>query len=64
MDLLLLNILSYSLFDLWLNSTMTSVLLCYLLDYSIAFVRKSWGQVSQKRFITALLTHHLKKVLL
>lgn len=49
MDLLLLNILSYSLFDLWLDSTMTSVLLCYLLDYSIAFVRRSWGQVVECR---------------
>jgi len=49
MDLLLLNILSYSLFDLWLNSTITSVLLCYLLDYSIAFVRRSWGQATISR---------------
>ena len=46
MDLLLLNILSYSMFDFWLSDTASAVFLCYLLDYAICSARKSMGQVS------------------
>ena len=45
MDLLLLNILSYSMFDFWLNDTASAVFLCYLLDFAICSARKSMGQV-------------------
>ena len=45
MDLLLLNILSYSMFDFWLNNTASAVFLCYLLDCAICYVRKKMGQV-------------------
>eukprot|EP01036_Dinobryon_divergens_P025710 gene25710-34287_t len=53
MDLLLLNILTYSLCDFWFNSTMTSVFLTYLLEYLICFIRKTWGQamISRKTLI-------------
>jgi meckelin len=45
-DLLLLNILSYSLFDVWFGSTAISALLCYLLDYAVCFARDTLGRVS------------------
>lgn len=45
MDLLLLNILSYSLFDIWLSSTTTSLFLCYLVDSGVVYLRRKWGQV-------------------
>ena len=48
MDLLLLNILVYSLVDVWYNSTTTSMLLCYLLDALLCFVRHSVGRVSKR----------------
>ena len=44
LDLTLMNILSYSLFDLWFNNTMVSVLLTYLLDYLLTYVREAWGR--------------------
>lgn len=44
-DLLLLNILSYSLFDLWFSSTAISILLTYLLDMGLCTWRQSKGQV-------------------
>jgi hypothetical protein len=46
-DLLLMNILTYSLFDLWFNNTMTSILLTYLLDYLLCMIRHEWGKVSE-----------------
>lgn len=45
-DLLLFNILTYSIFDLWFNNTLVSILLCYLCDWGICKVRSSLGQVS------------------
>jgi hypothetical protein len=44
LDLLLLNVLSYCVFDLWFGSTMTSLLLCYLLDTLIMKMREHIGQ--------------------
>jgi len=44
LDLLLLNVLSYAMFDLWFNSTATSILLCYLLDLLICKLRDDIGQ--------------------
>jgi len=42
-DLLLLNILSYSLFDFWFNVTAVSCLLTFLLDWLLKIIRKQWG---------------------
>eukprot|EP01038_Epipyxis_sp_PR26KG_P012906 gene12906-17295_t len=52
-DLLLLNILSYSIFDLWFGSTGISLFLCYLLDLLICYIRQQWGQavVSRKTLV-------------
>lgn len=44
-ELLLLNILSYSLFDLWFGSTAISITCCYLLDLGILKLRERYGQV-------------------
>ena len=44
MDLLLLNVISYCAFDLWFGNTMTSLLLCYLLDTLIMKLREHFGQ--------------------
>ncbi|RYH14239.1 hypothetical protein EON65_33915 [archaeon] len=46
MDLLLFNILTYALFDLWFNNTMVSILLCYLLNQLFAVLRHQWAEVS------------------
>lgn len=46
MDLLLFNILVYSLVDMWFGSTLTSILLAYLADYGITYLRSSYGSVS------------------
>jgi len=53
LELLLLNILSYSLFDLWFGSTAISILMCYILDWCLCLVRKRWGQaiISSKTLI-------------
>jgi hypothetical protein len=44
LDLVLLNVISYCVFDLWFNNTMTSLLLCYLLDTLIMKLREYFGQ--------------------
>ena len=45
LDLIIFNMLSYSIFDLWFGSTATSILLCYLLDSLITIVRQRLGEV-------------------
>jgi meckelin len=45
MDMVLLDILVYSIFDLWLGSTAISMLLCYLVDSCISRLREELGQV-------------------
>jgi len=42
-DLIVLNILAYSTFDLWFDSTATSILLTYLLELLICAVRSQLG---------------------
>ena len=48
-DLLMLNILSYSIFDFWLNNTAAAVFLCYILDSAIAHARRTMGKVSENK---------------
>lgn len=43
LDLLLLNILSYSLFDFWFGVTAVSCLLTFLLDWLLCIIRSHWG---------------------
>ena len=52
-DLLLLNILSYCLFDLWFRSAATSILMTFLLDYLVSYIRHQIGKlvVSKKSLI-------------
>lgn len=45
LDLLLLNILMYCLCDLWFNNTMLSMLLTYLLEQVLCFIRFELGKV-------------------
>lgn len=45
LDLLLFNIMTYSIFDLWFNNTMVSVLLCYLLNKLFVILRQGWSEV-------------------
>jgi meckelin len=49
LDLLLFNILVYSLVDLWFSNTLTSILLCYLADYGISYWRKNYGAYNLSR---------------
>lgn len=44
-ELLLLNVLTYTIFDLWFGSTAVSICCCYLLDWGIAKIRERYGQV-------------------
>ena len=44
-ELLLMNMLSYALFDLWFDNTAISICLCYLLDLAIIKLRLRYGQV-------------------
>lgn len=46
MDLLIFNILSYAVFDLWFNSTAASILLTYLLNQLFVMFRQRWAEVS------------------
>lgn len=48
LELLSLNILSYSLFDIWFNNTAISILLTYLLDLGLACFRHWFGQVTAR----------------
>ena len=52
-DLLLLNILAYSLFDFWLNNTATAILLTYLLECVLCYWRQRYGQamISKKTLV-------------
>ena len=43
-DLLVLDILLYSLYDLWFNDTMTSILLTYLSSSGLCMVRGNFGK--------------------
>jgi meckelin len=56
LDLLLLNILAYSVFDLWLDNTAISALMCYALDLVICQVREDIGQVRLVIFIVLFLS--------
>jgi len=47
--LLLLNILCYSLVDLWFNSVAISILITYLLEMVLCYVRQAWGQTTLSR---------------
>lgn len=51
--LLMLNICTYSLVDLWFDSVATSILLTYLLECLLCYVRQNWGQrtVARKTLI-------------
>lgn len=44
-ELLLLNILTFSVVDIWFNDTSTSILFTYLLELAIVQLRHSLGQV-------------------
>lgn len=48
LDLLLFNILTYSIYDMWFNNTMTSILLCYLSNWGITYWRYYLGKVRNK----------------
>ena len=49
-ELLTLNICAYSLFDLWFNSTGTSIVLTYLLELGLVYLRHNWGQVCMQNY--------------
>ena len=53
LDLLLLNVLVYSLVDLLLESTIISVFVCYLVEVFVCALRQLWGQrtISRKTLI-------------
>ena len=44
-QLLVLNILAYSTFDLWFGNVAVSILLTYLLELLLVTVRQNWGEV-------------------
>lgn len=44
-DLVIFDVLVYSIFDLWIGSTAISMLLCYLIDSFISRIREELGQV-------------------
>ena len=44
-DLLLLNILAYSMFDIWFNNTILSCLMTYLLEQLLCYIRLERGKV-------------------
>lgn len=46
LDLVIFDVLVYSIFDLWIGSTAISMLLCYLTDIFISRIREELGQVS------------------
>jgi meckelin len=45
LDLLYFNILTYSVYDLWFNNTMVSILLTYLTNFGIEYWRYHLGKV-------------------
>ena len=45
-DLLLFNILTYSVVDLWFSNTAASILITYLLNFAITWFRQSLGQAN------------------
>ena len=42
-ELMLMNILAYTTFDMWLGSTAYSILLTWLLDWTFTYVRGTYG---------------------
>jgi hypothetical protein len=44
LDFLCFNILCYSIFDLWFNDTITSILLTYLFDSMLCLIRGNFGR--------------------
>ena len=60
MELLLMNVLAYSLFDLWFGSTAVSILLTYLLDFIFVFARNRMGtsNIASKTLIDSRFLFH------
>ena len=52
-ELLIFNILTYSVFDMWSENTCVAILCCYLFDYALVYVRHTFGtaMVSSKTLI-------------
>lgn len=48
-DFAVMNALSYSVFDLWFNSTSVSILLTFLLDTLLCKIRHHWGKSAVSR---------------
>ena len=48
-DLLLFNILTYSVVDLWFNNTAASIIIAYLLNLAITWCRQALGQANIAR---------------
>lgn len=42
-ELLLFNILTYSVFDMWVENTCVAILCCYLFDYALTYIRHTYG---------------------
>ena len=42
-DLLLFNMITYAMFDYWLQETMSSVLITYLVEKLVVGIRQQWG---------------------
>ena len=45
LDLVMLDILMFGIYDLWFDSTAGSILLVYLTNWGLGELRGSWGQV-------------------
>lgn len=54
LDLLLANILTYSLFQVWFNDTLTAILLCYVVDWAWTYVRANYGNVRTNLYMTVV----------
>jgi meckelin len=52
-ELLLFNILTYSVFDMWTQNTCVAILFCYVFDYALVYLRHTFGtaMVSSKTLI-------------
>lgn len=63
-ELMLLNLLSYALFDLWFGSTAVSILLCFLLDLGLSHARHYYSRVRPPLciFLTRISSNMLHRV--
>ena len=52
-ELLIFNILTYSVFDMWSENTCVAILCCYVFDYALVYIRHTFGtaMVSSKTLI-------------